>query len=963
MRASVGERPIVGRESELAALDAELVRAGGGEFRCLLLVGEPGVGKTRLATALVDGHARDVVALRARGYPLGTTTPFGLWAEALDGHARRLGVEEARRLWAPWLEPLASVLPALHAGGGATRSPPDRLHILTGLAGCLEVMAAEQPVLVLLDDVHVADPSSWDALEFMARALAARPVLVVAAARPVDLSARAKPAEVLSLLDGAGSLTRLRVDALDGTALTALAETMLGFVPPAALTAWLEERSRGYPLFAIGLLQALLDERADLASPALERVPEGLAERVRAQLAGLEEPALATLEVLALLGRVDLGALVRFTRRPLERLAPILDGLVRARLVAQFEQGRALSYEIAHPLVQETIYESIGSARRRALHRQVARALLGSGDLGAAAPHFANSAEPGDAEAIAALSDAIREAETQGSYREAFEILRALLELLAPGDERWLVVLDAMAREPEWIVDHRADLDAATGVEVLRQIERLIEATGDPMRRGSVQFRLAHFLGWGLAEPDQAERACRRALQLFEQAGAQRAALMAVHELAFQRGMAMDLTAWALLARRALDGAKASGDQLVEMWAEGCLGIALDWVGRFDDAEAGYRRSVELARALGRSFRLNWSYVHLAISLALQGRHAESAEAIAAAEASHADHRETLLSYRPWTSWLAGDMVAAAAASRQLMDWHPEGLSVRQVPPAPYAALAAAERGLADEAASISASIERTCRGRPVFGLLYANDWARGNAAWLAGRIDEALASLRLAADALAERGILMIAPFALADVAEVAAVAGVADIAEGAAERLAAMAASSPTGPASGFAGVAGAWAALIRGDREEAATAAAGAARRLKTRWPLYHARALGLQGRALVPIDRARAVTSLSEAASAFEACGATIRRQDVLEELSRLGTRGQRAADRIEGIDALTARERDVVGLAVEGLTAREVGARLYIGERTVETHLARAYAKLGVTGRRELRARAGELGLR
>jgi DNA-binding CsgD family transcriptional regulator len=88
--------------------------------------------------------------------------------------------------------------------------------------------------------------------------------------------------------------------------------------------------------------------------------------------------------------------------------------------------------------------------------------------------------------------------------------------------------------------------------------------------------------------------------------------------------------------------------------------------------------------------------------------------------------------------------------------------------------------------------------------------------------------------------------------------------------------------------------------------------------------------------------------------FDACGAVVRRRWVAEDMRRLGARGRRAAARaVAGPAALTKREREVARLAIEGRTAKEIAAALFIGERTVETHLAGAYAKLGVSSRVEL----------
>ena len=89
---------LVGRGGELAQLEAELRRAVAGELRCVLLLADPGVGKTRLAAELLSRHQRIVIGLSARAYPLGATASFGLWMEAFERHLSRLPPAEIRTL-------------------------------------------------------------------------------------------------------------------------------------------------------------------------------------------------------------------------------------------------------------------------------------------------------------------------------------------------------------------------------------------------------------------------------------------------------------------------------------------------------------------------------------------------------------------------------------------------------------------------------------------------------------------------------------------------------------------------------------------------------------------------------------------------------------------------------------------------------------------------------------------------
>jgi class 3 adenylate cyclase len=291
---------LVGREREMAVLEAELERAVEGEFRIVLVLGEPGVGKTRLGSEVLARHGGDVLSLSARGHPLGETTSFGLWAEAFEGHLRAQDPSEVADLCGGFLDDLSGLLrSAAAARGAAPSSEPSRARLLEGLAVLLRSLARTSPVVLLLDDVHVADASSWDAIHYLARNLSAAPVLLLATARPVELAAQPGANQILLGLEQDGALTRLSLQPLPSDALGELVAGVLERPAPPPLVGWLEERSRGNPLFTLGLLRALLDEGADLAAPRLRRLPEGLAERVTARLSQLDEPQRSVLEVLA----------------------------------------------------------------------------------------------------------------------------------------------------------------------------------------------------------------------------------------------------------------------------------------------------------------------------------------------------------------------------------------------------------------------------------------------------------------------------------------------------------------------------------------------------------------------------------------------------------------------------------------------------------------------------------------
>lgn len=284
---------LVGRASEIAELEGERRRAAGGQFCCVLLAGDPGFGKTRLAMEALQRAPRSTIRMSARAYSLGEAAAFGVWAEALESHLGSLSAADVSRLCGGWLDDLASLLRSVAClRGSAPQREPPRSRLLEGLA---VLLARQAPVVVVLDDVHLADPSLWEGLHYLARNLPTHRVLVIAAARPVELSEARAASRVLLALEQDGLLHRVNVGPLGEAAVPELAEAVLEDKPPKVLVDWLWQRSRGTPLFALGLLQALIDEGADLTAPQLRSLPEGLADRVASRLELLDEPTLSIL--------------------------------------------------------------------------------------------------------------------------------------------------------------------------------------------------------------------------------------------------------------------------------------------------------------------------------------------------------------------------------------------------------------------------------------------------------------------------------------------------------------------------------------------------------------------------------------------------------------------------------------------------------------------------------------------
>lgn len=877
---------LVGRERELEALEDELQVAATGEFRCVLLSAEAGVGKTRLAAELAARHGEDVVVLSARAHPMGETAAFGLWAEALDGYLRSLEPREVSRLCGGLLDDLAGLLRSVAAVRGSVPDrPAPRTSLLEGIAVVINNLSRARPVLVLLDDLHQSDASSWETLDYLARGLEAEPVLVVMGARPAELAGQQVAVRVLFGLDQDGFLRRLPLTPLPAARIGELAGEILPSPPPPALITWLAERSGGNPLFALGLLRALVDEGADLNHPELRRIPENLAERFQGVLTTFSEPALAAIEVLSVLGhpatRDQLAALA--DRSP-EQVSAVIDELLRSRAVIEEEDAGEIRYGFVHPLIRETAYQTLGATRRRALHRMIGRALLGTGAVAEAAPHFARSAVVGDDEAISALLEGIRQAEEREAYRESLTLLSGLVDVLPSGDDRWLQAADALAWQAEWVNDRgRGDRLAFTAIRAMREIDTVLETSPDHRRRAAVKLRLAAFLIYSAGEIEEGLRTAAAAEALYRAAGDDSGACLAgltqgaCHLLdgrlaVAAQGLEVLLSTPAVGADEALATRVRSGHGLV-LFSAGC----------FDGDEENLHRNLAEARARRQEYLETLFLSGLATSFAYQGRTAEARRAVEQAKAASAVWRDApVLEFEAQALWLEGDLTTAVERATEILEWNPDGLSRRRAVGLAFAGLAATELDRLDTARRYVDLALATFEGRRYANWLDVCLHAQGVLMARERHPKGALELLEPVSRRLSDEGFRPFAVLALTDLADVAATAGDAELAARAAATAASVAAGIDRDCYRGLALLTGTLASLAGGAEDEAAEQARDAVKVLsRTGWRLFRARALEGLGRALRSRDPAGAREALDDAAALFDGCGAVWRRDRALE----------------------------------------------------------------------------------
>jgi predicted ATPase len=244
--------PLVGREREQVVLRDRLAVALAGRGSLVLIGGEAGIGKTALAEALLrDAAEQGALVLVGRCYDLTETPPYGSWVEAFE----RLAAEHDRA--------------SLPAPLGNSEAVANQAVLFAQVRDFLAALAREQPLVLLLDDLHWADPASLDLLRSLARWVGTLPILVVVAYRADEVTRRHPLSQLLPLLVREAPVARLALRPLDLQDVAALVATCYPLPDPdaARLVAYLDRRAEGNPFFVGELLQAL-DEAGLLRPPS-----------------------------------------------------------------------------------------------------------------------------------------------------------------------------------------------------------------------------------------------------------------------------------------------------------------------------------------------------------------------------------------------------------------------------------------------------------------------------------------------------------------------------------------------------------------------------------------------------------------------------------------------------------------------------------------------------------------------
>jgi ATP/maltotriose-dependent transcriptional regulator MalT len=955
---SVLANHLVGRTEELGSLDRVLTELDQGRAIAVELLGEAGIGKTRLLGELAArAEQRGHLVLSGSASELEQNLPFSVFVDALDEY-----VESLEAKWLAVLDDdvqaeLAHVFPSLSTRAGGREPAPqhERYRSHRAVRALLDRLATAKPLVLVLDDLHWADSASVELLGSLLRRPPAEAVLMALARRPGKTPDHLSPA--LERAHRAAALTRIELGALTPVE----ARELLGESVGVADATVLYEESGGNPLYLEQLARAR--DRAGAATPAAKialsdiGIPSAVAASLSEELALLSDGGRRVLEGAAVAGdpfEPELAAAASAMSEAVTMDA--VDELLQLDLVRDTDMPRRFRFR--HPLIRRAVYEATGGGWRLGAHERCAEALAARGvNAAARAHHVERSARQGDVAAVAVLRGA-GEAAARLAPESAARWFGGALRLLpqtAPAEERVELLLaraGALAAVGHFNDSHEALLEAiaivpqqssalcttvataCAGVERFlgryedahSRLERALRGLPKPASVESVglliELTLNEFYRSRYeAMHDWAARAVSAARELGD------AALLAAALAKSALADAMTGPAETARSHRAEAAGLVDGLSDVELSlrpdAAAWLAAAELYLDLYAEADEHASRALRLARATGRGNPFFGLYLILPRVWYVRGRLAEAGELLdGAIEAGH------LLGTSPA---LAGNLFNRSVIALAVGD-----LEI---------ALAAAE-----EALQLTRDLDEG----------FVTAWAAVRLAGVLLETGQPDCAVELLLGRAGGEELTLIPggwrTYCLELLTRCWLALGRRDEAERAACRAAAQAATVQLPLADAWAGRAVAAVGLHDGDPARAAALAlTSAAAADEVHAPIEAALSRTIAGRALAQAGQAeRAIAELQHAATELHACGALRYRDAAERELGKLGHRTHRRTrpgnTDASGLESLTERELQVARLVVDRKTNPEIAAELYLSPKTVQTHMSHIFRKMDVPSR-------------
>jgi len=923
------------RERELAELDAMVAEASAGRGCFAAIEAPAGLGKTRLLQAARErGRATDMRVLAARATELERDFPFALARQLFEPHLATLDDAAREQLF----EGAAGVARGALGLNGETLTT-DTFAVLHGLYWLTAALAEQRPLLLAIDDAQWADAASLDYVAFLLPRLEELPVLLAIACRPDETGAEGSLARIAT----DGLACRLTPRPLSRQGAATLLSAALDEEPDSAFAATCHTVSGGNPFLLHELARTVATEAispsAEQAPRVHELAPERVARTVLVRLARLSPEAQAVSRALVVLGDdADQGLVAEFAGLGTDVALAGADELRRATIV----DPSAPSLRFVHPLVRTALHHELPAGECAAAHARAADLLRARGaSAQRLAAHLVATEVRGERATVETLLEAGGKALASGAPRSAIAYLTRALREPAPADLR-AVVLHPLITACIRATDHAAY--TAIEADVLAELER------DPALLPRWGVKLTTWMViTGRAEQGMA---------LLEQA-----IELAVRDDQIDVAFQLDAQ-FGKIAQLSPDAARARvaryRDRVVPDSLTGRLSAALAARWALSDGTAA--EAIALARhALGDDGAILHEQSELTapgdavmvLALADDLEHADRAARQALAYARKRSAVPELAGawwLNAYVAMCAGDLAAAEADARQSVGVaRLGGLVAAELVLTPGLVLILAARGELDAAA---AEFPRTGFAD---GPIPDNPWmmalslARGTLRFGQGRFRDAADDLvelyerkqrwGIGGSIMAQAGAFAAMALTACGERERACELAAADLAH--AERW-----GAPTARAFAL----GAMGTAVGGtDGIALFEQAAGIVEPVAAHWRAFVLTQLGIALRHAN--RRADARAPLREGLALARRCGAGGIAKQAYEELQATGEKVRRWTP--IGVESLTPSERRVAEMAAGGMTNRQIAQSLFLTIKTIETHLAATYDKLGIRSRRQL----------
>lgn len=379
----------VGRHRELSELKASLEDSLSGMGRLIMLVGEPGIGKTRTAQELATyARLRGAQILWGRCHEERGMPPYWPWVQTIRSYVREQDQSRIRSEMGTGAVDIAEIVSDIRERLTDLKPSPSlepdqaRFRLFDSITSFLKNAAQRQPLIIILDNLHWADNSSLLLLEFLSQELIGSRLLIVGTYRDAELSRRHPLSQILGELTKDRLFQRILLRGLAQEDVGRFIELASGVTPPDGLVEAVHRQTEGNPLFVTEVVRLLVQEGgmaagADRDQPNWSvRIPEGVREVIGRRLDRLSERCNQTLTTASVIGR-------EFSLEQLEpliedasgdRLLEVLEEAMAARVVEESPQtvGR---YQFCHTMIQQTLLEELSTTRKVRLHARIAEVL------------------------------------------------------------------------------------------------------------------------------------------------------------------------------------------------------------------------------------------------------------------------------------------------------------------------------------------------------------------------------------------------------------------------------------------------------------------------------------------------------------------------------------------------------------------------------------------------------------